>query len=366
MRKNSNRVIPVMSPVLPPFRKVKKYLKLMDKNRVYSNYGPLLELFEKRLAEYFKVDKNLVVVCSSATSAIENLCEMSLKDSFVVPDYTFIATGLAVLNSGKKLLLDDVDLETWQLSPSQNYGTNVGFVTVLPFGGDIILDEQLQNREVIIDAAASIGNPDLVSKIPNLPKNQTIVFSLHATKILGIGEGGVVVFPNILQADKFRKKINFGFDENRISQQISTNSKLSEISAAYGLAFLDNIDLEFRRWLMVREKIKKIERKLSREQKVSSYSGVNPYWIFQFKNIGEIEKIRKELERSRIQYRNWWGFGCYSMPSINSHPHTELIKNENAKILSSTCLGLPYFKDISSNELNRISIALESGLKKIE
>ena len=67
------------------------------------------------------------------------------------------------------------------------------------------------------------------------------IVSLHETKAIGRGEGGVAFIPEALERD-FHRVICFGFDvacDHRIGIPLASNYKLSDIAAAACLCYLD-------------------------------------------------------------------------------------------------------------------------------
>jgi len=84
---------------------------------------------------------------------------------------------------------------------------------------------------VLFDAAAAFGNQRLPDGIP-------VVFSLHATKPFGIGEGGLVTGHDHEFIGRVRRLENFGFDGGVVTLAGGSNGKLSEYHAAVGLAQL--------------------------------------------------------------------------------------------------------------------------------
>jgi len=68
------------------------------------------------------------------------------------------------------------------------------------------------------------------------------VFSFHATKFFNTFEGGAVVTNNDELAAKIRLMNNFGFAGYDKVIYIGTNGKMSEVSAAMGLAGLDSVN----------------------------------------------------------------------------------------------------------------------------
>src|SRR5262249_19336682 len=84
---------------------------------------------------------------------------------------------------------------------------------------------------VVIDAAAGFDSL--------IPGPTPAVVSLHATKVLGTGEGGFVVSTDAALVRRVRIASNFGIDPNRQSVIAATNAKMSEYHAAVGHAALD-------------------------------------------------------------------------------------------------------------------------------
>ena len=62
--------IPLMKPLLPDRQALEPYLAEIDKNRWYSNFGPLERRFEARLAEYFHIGSRQLVCVSNGTQAL--------------------------------------------------------------------------------------------------------------------------------------------------------------------------------------------------------------------------------------------------------------------------------------------------------
>jgi len=66
-----------------------------------------------------------------------------------------------------------------------------------------------------------------------------VVVSLHATKALGIGEGGFVASTDHALIGAVARCCNFGFLGSRETRVPAFNAKMSEVHAAVGLAALD-------------------------------------------------------------------------------------------------------------------------------
>jgi dTDP-4-amino-4,6-dideoxygalactose transaminase len=90
---------------------------------------------------------------------------------------------------------------------------------------------------LIVDAAAGFGAQDA-----GWPRPDAEVFSMHATKPLAVGEGGLVAFRDETAADAARILINHGLDADHEAVAVGLNGKLDEWRAATALAGLDRLD----------------------------------------------------------------------------------------------------------------------------
>jgi dTDP-4-amino-4,6-dideoxygalactose transaminase len=92
------------------------YLDEADLDYIPSTKGEDVHKFEKAMSEYLGVKD--CVATNSGTSALHLsllACGIGLKDTVVVPATTFVATANAVLYTGAKVKIVDVDSETWNL-----------------------------------------------------------------------------------------------------------------------------------------------------------------------------------------------------------------------------------------------------------
>jgi len=348
--------IPLMKPVGPPLKLVEKYLIKIHENGIYSNNGPLVQELEERFAEYFNIDKELIVLCANATQGISGLSFLSPAKNFICPSFAFAASALGLKHSFKKFTFADIDPVDWDLDISNlEIDMEKGLLVVLPFGDKPNYEKFDNFKNVIFDAAASIGNPDL--NLSRLKENWAAVFSLHATKILGIGEGGLAVFGNKDSAANFRKYINFGFWHSRESKLLGSNLKISEYTAAVGLAVLDNLEQEFKEWNYSRESVIQIENDLSLKSFSSKLQGVNPYWILKFDSQIQTNRVKKILTKHDIDSRHWWGTGLHNWKIFQDIEQITDLKNTQK--VANSYLGLPFYRNMDSADLYRVKTALE-------
>jgi len=307
-------------------------------------------------------DKELVVALANATQAIQGLISISKNNNWIVPDYTFSATGLAVLNSNRNLYLCDVNLLDWKLDLSLITGVqkSYGIIPVMPFGAPIDFYPYKDFDQVIIDAAASLGS--IPPNFGDMNKGWSVVYSLHATKVLGAGEGAIVVCGNLEQAEKLRAWSNFGFSLNRTSEIQGTNAKMSELSAAYGLCSILNVEIEKGEWLASQDSVASQSRGYDWTTHANSHPQFHPYWIAAFKNEKEKIIVADKLKQAGIQAREWWAKPLSMQKAFANS--TLLTKCENSTFLSSVHLGLPMYRGLSSTLIAEVIKVVKTGLKR--
>ena len=352
---DNNGIIPVAKPLLPTFDKVKSILQAIDNNRKYSNFGPVHNQLVVKYADYFNVDESQIVLASNATMALIGLLEISHIKNWILPNFTFAATGLAALASRKKLFLSDVCPDSFKIKnnffPIEFNPDSFGILPVAPFGGDFDFTEFEEFDHVIIDAAASIGSQKLLKE--KIRYGWSIVFSLHATKIFPAPEGAVVVCGNSGKAKEFRKWTSFGFDSNRSSVQLGTNAKLSEVHSAYALASLINREIEYAEW---NSKLNIAKNSVKKQNQFIDFgSGIRPYWICKSPCAEDKIELEMRLNRHKVGFRNWWERPLSSMPAFQDQDNVVVVSDYNARVLSSTLTGLPMFRDLSDEQIRFIA-----------
>ena len=350
--------LPIMKPSLPTYEKYEPYLRLIDDSQTYSNRGPLVRLLENRYAEKLGIsNSSLVVLCSNATLAIQGFLQISDAETWRVPSFTFAATVHAAIQSAKKVVLEDIDPMTWMISPTVITDSKTeGVVPVLPFGSAFHPDDFKHIDHLLVDAAASIGGAS--AWVNDLKESWAAVFSLHATKSFGIGEGGLIVFGSKDMANAFRSWINFGFSGSRDAQRLGTNAKMSEFQAAVGLAVMDSWDIEEAEWKNVRSLTDEISENLGLGQfDIIPKGTLSPYWVISHSDNEVISRIQVACLENMVETRKWWGEGCHRMPAF-TQMSGKLFQNTDA--LTQAYLGIPFFRSLNEIELLRIKRVLSS------
>ena len=243
-------MIRFIRPTVPEPEAWLPYLRSSYDERIFSNSGPAARRLEAALAEHYAGSRREVILTASCTAGLSAaLLGLGATGRVIVPAFTFPATAQAVLQSGCRPVFCDVSPTTWELDPDalaavlRRHPASV-VMHVRAFGfcrdlDDVTAVAARSGARVIVDAAAALGGR-LADGTPVGRDGDVEVFSMHVTKVFGIGEGGAIFAP-AEHASRIRLACNFGFDGRDVVMP-GLNAKLSDVHAAIGLAVLDRID----------------------------------------------------------------------------------------------------------------------------
>jgi dTDP-4-amino-4,6-dideoxygalactose transaminase len=93
---------------------------------------------------------------------------------------------------------------------------------------------------LLLDAAPAFGSTYRGQPIGGFGRAEVVSF--HPTKVLNTFEGGAILTNDDDLADRFRLMIQFGFADEDTVVELGINAKMSEASAAMGLASLEVVD----------------------------------------------------------------------------------------------------------------------------
>jgi dTDP-4-amino-4,6-dideoxygalactose transaminase len=221
--------------------------EMLDR-RWFSNDGPLVREFERKVAEYVGV-RHCVAMCN-ATVALEIATRaLGVRGEVILPAYTFVATAHAMQWQGITPVFADMDPATHNIDPASiarlitpRTGAIVG-VHVWGRGCDTEAIEAIGRSHgipVMYDAAHAFGCSKAGRMIGGFGACE--VFSFHATKFLNSFEGGAVVTDDDTLAERMRMMRNFGFAGLDRVVALGVNGKMTEVCAAMGLTSLEAID----------------------------------------------------------------------------------------------------------------------------
>lgn len=232
--------------------------------------GPTIAKFEEAIRDYNNDPNGFYVAVANGTVALE-LALMLINngerltpfdDEVIVPSYSWVASGFAVENVGGTPVWCDVNyfgvpsVET--IKPLITRKT-MAIIIVHQMGIPCDLDaiNYLADEfdlQIIEDGAPAIGSE---YKGNRLGKTQNIfTYSFQARKVLTTGEGGMIAVRTKTKAEWLKSMRAFGTNVSPLERdkadkllkesfnEFGTNYKISDITAAVGLAHLKYIDEE--------------------------------------------------------------------------------------------------------------------------
>jgi len=370
-------MIPLMVPDLPSTDEILPWLREIDHNRWYSNYGPLCLQFEQELVELLKAQSPRcranfsMVSTSSGTTALEvGLSAYRLRPGtrVVLPSLTFPATATAVIRSGLIPVLADVDPECWVLTPeiAEQIVVKSGAEVVVPvaaYGHRLDVGAWAEfarefNCQVLIDSAGAFPAHTPMAGVD-------IAYSFHATKSLGIGEGGGLLSVDDDFLKTARELTNFGFGAGTVNT-IGMNAKLSEYHAAIGLC-------QIRRFPQMKAKRRALYSRM--RERVGTARGLISYQsdrtpssptLFVIAIPGDAQRVCRHLEANAVGVRQWY---C---PPLHLHPAFDsYIKNSSLKFgdlsvseqLADRIIGLPFHPSLTDIDIRTVSRVINEAVK---
>ena len=356
--------IQLLIPDMPDAQALLPWLQRIDAARWYTNFGPLVQMLEAQLAARYAVGTQVVSV-NSATMGLElALIALDLAPGarVLLPGLTFAASAAAVLRAGCVPVFADVDPQTWLLTPAiaERVAGEMRLGAVMPvstYGAPQGRDEwdtfvARTTLPVVMDAAAAFDSQEMGSRY-------AAVFSMHATKVLGAGEGGFVASADPAFLERVRRLSNFGIDVSTGSVETAgANGKLSEYHAAAALAALED-------WPRRREARVRLHRTYLQALQ-DACPDVRPqqrpvdraYSIFPvvLPEGQSAPNVQRRLAAEGIESRRWY---C---PTLDRHPAFSAMARagslEQCQVLTARLLALPFHPFLGAGDARRVCMTL--------
>jgi dTDP-4-amino-4,6-dideoxygalactose transaminase len=236
--------------------KIKQATERVIDSGWYIN-GNEVENFEAKFADYCGVKYAIGVgngldALTLVLRAWIELGKIKPEDEVIIPANTFIATALAVTNSGLNVVLADINPNTFNLCPrSVEHHITPKTKAIIPVHlyGQLADMEAInglaQQHDLLIleDAAQAAGAKTSTQCAGNL--GDAAAFSFYPGKNLGaLGDGGMVTTNDAKLAEKVRLLANYGSAEKYLHSVIGVNSRLDEMQAAILSVKLPYLDEE--------------------------------------------------------------------------------------------------------------------------
>ncbi|WP_244613736.1 DegT/DnrJ/EryC1/StrS family aminotransferase [Nitrobacter winogradskyi] len=214
--------------------------------------GPYVQRLERAAAERMQVAEAVAV--ANGTVALELALRglgIGPGDEVIVPGFTFVAAANMVLSVGATPLYADIDSHSWLLDPDEiDRLATPRTKAVLPvhlYGNvadmDAITSCAKAHHLAVLEDAAEAAFSRFDGKCAGT-MGSVGTFSLHATKTITTGEGGLVVTNDRDLARRMRVLRDHGMrqDKRYWHDVVGYNFRLTNLQAAIGCAQLEHLD----------------------------------------------------------------------------------------------------------------------------
>lgn len=339
-------------------------------SRWLTNNGPLLQRLEQRLTQYLGV-RNCVAMCNGTIALEIAIRALDLTGEVIVPSYTFIATAHALNWQGITPVFADIDRATHNLDPravaSLITPLTSGIIGVHLWGrpaphADLAKIAEDHRLALLYDAAHAFGCSHRGHMIGGLGRCE--VFSFHATKVFNTFEGGAVTTDDDALAEKMRLMRNFGFAGYDNVVHPGTNGKMTEISAAMGLANLDSLAdfigqnrRSFECYASAIERIPGIRLLKPDAHTQSNYH----YVVMEVESRATRDRLVEILHAENVIARKYFWPGCHRMQPYRDQATRSPL--QNTEFVAERVLVLPNGPDVSADAVSMIARMIEIGIQ---
>ncbi|OIQ18363.1 MAG: hypothetical protein BM556_08875 [Bacteriovorax sp. MedPE-SWde] len=352
-----------------------KYLIDALESNWIAPLGPYVNKLEDEIETYLGEDKHCVLM-STGTSAIHialHRIGVSKGDVVLCSSFTFVGSCNPILYLGAEPVFLDCEEDTWSLCPKslskavkelKKENKNIkALICVDLFGISAEYDEIVKicdenNIAIIEDSAEALGSSYKNQKCGTF--GDYGIFSFNGNKIITTSGGGALICNSKEEADKVTFLITQARDDQNHYEhsELGFNYRLSNISAAIGLAQFENLNDK------IFEKKRIFEIYKSCFEKYDNIKLLEPnsdresnYWLscvtISTINYNEKEKIFDDLRQRNIEARHVWK-PMHMQPLFDD---TEYFFNEEdvSKRLFNTSICLPSSCDMTNEQVIEVA-----------
>lgn len=333
--------------------------------------GQDVNAFEDEFAAYCEV--NHAVGVDSGYSALELILrayDIGPGDEVITAANTFIATTLAITNTGAKPVLVDVDPATFNLDPTQlEAAITPATRAIMPvhlYGQTADIDPILHNARqhglrVIEDAAQAHGARYKGRRAGSL--GDAAGFSFYPGKNLGAyGDGGAVVTDDAALAERVRMLRNLGMQVKYHHEIKGFNHRLDTMQAAVLRVKLHHLD----NWNAARRQVAR-----QYDDRLADLPVVTPYTADWAEHIYHLYVIRTENRDALQNYLQQAGIASglhYPIPIHLQPAYQELGYQEGdfpvTEQIAKEILSLPMYPELDSDAIDYVVNTIKAFIEE--
>jgi dTDP-4-amino-4,6-dideoxygalactose transaminase len=367
----SNINVPIAKPIIGE-EEIENVVEVLKSGMIAQ--GPKVEEFEQKFAEWVGAEYGIAVNSGTAALHVALLsCGIGEGDEVITTPFTFIASGNSILYTGAKPVFGDIDLKTYTLDPNSIEDliteNTKAIMPVQLYGQSADMEKINEIAEkygliVIEDAAQAHGATCNGKKVGSM--GDMSCFSFYPTKNMTTSEGGIITTDDEDLAENAKVFRAHGASVRYHHDEIGYNFRMTDISAAIGLAQLDKID-EFND--------KRIENAAYLNEGLKDVDGViTPYCAPDSRHVYHQYTIRVEKgdRDDWVDSINECGVGTgihYPIPLYNQPIYKTLeIKGNcpNAELAADNVISLPVHPSLTKEDLDQVIGAVKKASDELD
>lgn len=347
----------------------KNYLSIKDEiyqeyNDLFENYdfinGNKVKIFENNFANYLNIKH--FIGCANGTDALEiavKSLDLDKDDEIIVQGNTYIATCFGVINNNIKLVLCDIQPDTYMIS-IEDFKKKITSKTkaviivhlygMMPNMDEIVKICNLNNIILIEDCAQAHGAIFNGKKAGGFGKISC--FSFYPGKNLGAyGDGGGIGTNSDELNEKIRKIANLGCKVKYHHELIGRNSRLDTIQAGFLNVKLKYLD----QWNQQRRFNADLYNKQLKDIQEIKIPIINdcctPVYHLYVIKTNKRDELKIFLEEKGITCLIHYPISIAETESLKNYNFLDV---ENCIRNSKEILSLPMYPELSEEEINYV------------
>ncbi|MAT15259.1 MAG: erythromycin biosynthesis sensory transduction protein eryC1, partial [Planctomyces sp.] len=336
--------------------------------------GKELALFEQEFSRWQDVEHTIGV--ANGTDAILlalQALDVTRNNFVVTPSLTAVATVNAIARSGAIPLFVDVDPDTGTLCPDSleralekgalSRNVQIAAIVVVHLYGfpadmtRITAIAEEYDIPIVEDVAQAHGARWQGTRVGTF--GSLAAFSFYPTKNLAaLGDAGAVTTDQLDVAERIRALRQYGWNEDRIAQEIGLNSRLDELQAAILRIRLRHLDQETRRRRQIADDYFAALETTSLST-IRAFPHADPVFHQFIVRTAKREQFRQFLLERKIQTAIHYERGVHQHPAY--WRFYEMAKSLDVDVplthteqLVEEVVSLPMYPQLSDGEVERV------------
>lgn len=324
--------VPVNEPIIPQESK-DAVLEALETGWI-SSAGPAITKFEQGFADLLGIKHGVAVMNGTAALHVALVCvDIGPGDEVIVPDFTMIATIMAVIYTGATPVFVDVEAETFAIDVAKiEAAITPRTKAILPvhlYGHSADMDPILaiasKYQLAVIEDAAEVHGATYKGRMCG-SMGTINCFSFYANKIISTGEGGMVVTNDDALAARARAVRDLAHSPQKrfVHTELGFNYRMTNLQAALGVGQLAHLS-EFvakKQW-MARRYAEELSGIPGLRLPITKDYATNVYWMYAIVVEDAFgmtkDELRTRLKEKGVDTRDFF-YPCHSQPFLRSHP----------------------------------------------